>query len=62
VKEHLTELDTQANDTDLVFLKGLLDNPAVAEAIRVSFIMLIRLMLKELNCTGIYGRMWLICL
>ncbi|XP_070502108.1 protein PALS2 isoform X1 [Chironomus tepperi] len=35
VKEHLTELDVQANDTDLVFLKGLLDNPAVAEAIRI---------------------------
>jgi hypothetical protein len=38
VKEHLTELDTQANDTDLAFLKGLLDNPAVAEAIRVSLL------------------------
>ncbi|CAH1718180.1 unnamed protein product [Chironomus riparius] len=35
VKEHLTELDAQANDTDLVFLRGLLDNPAVAEAIRI---------------------------
>lgn len=37
VKDNLAELENSgAQDTDLVFLKGLLDNPAVSEAIKVS--------------------------
>ena len=36
VRNNLSELEETANDTDLAFLKGLLDNPAVSEAIKVS--------------------------
>jgi hypothetical protein len=38
VRENFSELESVAvaNDTDLVFLKGLLDNPAVSQLIQVS--------------------------
>jgi hypothetical protein len=37
VRDNLAELESSgAQDTDLVFLKSLLDNPAVSEAIKVS--------------------------
>lgn len=35
VKENLSDLENAANETDLVFLKGLLDNPAVKQLIKV---------------------------
>jgi hypothetical protein len=35
VRENLDDLDGTANETDLVFLKGLLDNPAVKQMIKV---------------------------
>lgn len=37
MKENLTDLNDMAgaNDTDLVFLRGLLDNPAVTQLIKV---------------------------
>lgn len=38
VKENLSELNGKAgaNETDLVFLRGLLDSPAVTQLIKVS--------------------------
>lgn len=36
MRNNLSELEENANDTDLAFLRGLLDNPAVSEAIKVS--------------------------
>lgn len=35
VQSNLSELESSANETDLVFLKGLLDNPAVKQLIQV---------------------------
>lgn len=35
VRDNLSDLENAANETDLVFLKGLLDNPAVKEIIKV---------------------------
>lgn len=36
VKDNLSEVDGGVNETDLVFLKGLLENPAVKQMIKVS--------------------------
>lgn len=35
VRDNLTDLESTANETDLVFLKGILDNPAVKQLIQV---------------------------
>lgn len=36
VKDNISEVDGAVSETDLVFLKGLLDNPAVKQMIKVS--------------------------
>ncbi|KAF7409396.1 hypothetical protein HZH68_003777 [Vespula germanica] len=36
VRENLEELGKVANDTDLLFLKGLLDSPVVTSLVKVS--------------------------
>lgn len=35
VKDNISEVDGAVSETDLVFLKGLLDNPAVKQMIKV---------------------------
>lgn len=35
VKDNISEADGVVSETDLVFLKGLLDNPAVKQMIKV---------------------------
>lgn len=48
VRENIKDLGKVADDTDLLFLKGLLDSPVVNSLVRVSLKLLITYKLSEL--------------
>lgn len=43
VRDNIEEIDVDAHDTDLIFLKGLLDSPVVKSLVKVSEKQTIRL-------------------